>query len=265
MLAGALGSGGCGGGPGPAGADASPGQGQEDGGGTGTADGGHGADGGGDGSGGDGGGGDGGGGDGGGGDGGGGDGGGGDGGGGDGGGGDDGGGAIGGGPCLSGAEGATAYRVRWAGSGGTAYVVYEVNGLPDTSRDHTGSYGYQIGFSPSYVDTFLGEGGLLLNSSNFVDMELSTAGLAAIDRATLSIYGRSYHTTTSGSFNWQTFVDVGASPANLVSNVAPYQWYSADMTSALEPGDSGVLIRLKAGPSSGSLVVHRIELCLQAQ
>ncbi len=173
---------------------------------------------------------------------------------------------ISGGPCLSGAAGQTAYRVRWLGNGqgSTAYPGYEVNGLPDTSRDKAGSYGYQIGFSPSYVDTFLGDGGLQLNSSNFVDIELSTLGVSTIQSATLSIYGRSYNTTASGSFNWQTFTGTGSSPTNLVANSAPYQWYSADMSAALAAGDDGVLLRIKAGPSSSSLVVHRIELCIEA-
>ncbi len=173
-------------------------------------------------------------------------------------------GVIGGGPCLSGAPGATAFRIRWAGSGSTAYVQYEVNGLPDTSRSRAGAYGYQIGYTPAYVDTFLGDGGLRLDGSSFVDLELSTIGVSQIAAARLSIYGRSYHTTASGSFNWQTFVGSGAAPTNLVSNVAPYAWYTAIMTPALAPGDGNVLVRIKAGPSSGSLVVHRIELCLQA-
>jgi hypothetical protein len=175
-------------------------------------------------------------------------------------------GVINGGPCISGATGSTGYRVRWAGngSGSTAYPIYEVNGLPDTSRDKTGAYGYQIGFTPSFVDPYLGEGGLQLNSSSFIDIEISTAGVSQIHSATLSIYGRSYSTGSSGSFNWQTFEGVGAAPTNLVSNVAPYQWYGADMTTELSAGDSGVLVRIKAGPSSGSLVVNRIELCLDA-
>ena len=52
--------------------------------------------------------------------------------------------------------------------------------------------------------------------------------------------------------------------ASSVSNAAPYAWYSADMTSEIVPGDDGVLIRIEAGPASGSLVVSRVELCLQA-
>jgi hypothetical protein len=180
---------------------------------------------------------------------------------------DGGGGGVGiitGGPCLSGASGASAYRVRFANAGGQAQVIYEGNGLPDTSRDHTGVYGYQIGFTSSFVDTFLAEGGLQLNSSSFVDIEISTLGVSSIQSATLSIYGRSYNTTTSGSFHWQTFSGVGSAPTNLVANSAPYEWYSADMLTEIEPNDDSVLLRIKAGPSSGSLAVNRIELCLEA-
>ena len=175
------------------------------------------------------------------------------------------GGIISGGPCISGAPGAAAYRIRWTQAGSQAQVVYEVDGLPDRARDHAGAYGYQIGFTSSFVDPFLAQGGLQLDSSDFVDLEISTAGVSSIASATLSIYGRSFDTTTSGSFNWQTFTGVGQAPTNLVSNVAPYRWYSADMTTELAPGDANVLVRIKAGPSSGVLVVNRIELCMQAQ
>lgn len=174
------------------------------------------------------------------------------------------GGVITGGPCLSGTAGGAAYRIHWANAGGQAQVVYEVDGLPDHSRDHAAAYGYQIGFTPSYVDPFLAEGGLQLDSSDFIDLEISTAGVSQIASATLSIYGRSFDTTTSGSFNWQTFAGTGASPTDSVSNIAPYAWYSADMTTELAPNDATTLIRIKAGPSSGVLVVHRLELCIQA-
>lgn len=173
-------------------------------------------------------------------------------------------GPITGGPCSQGGAGETAYRIRWSNGGGSAYVVYEVHAMPDESRFRAGAYGYTIPFTPQYVDTALAQGGLLLNSSDFVDIELSTVGIASITSARLAIYGRSYNTTTSGSFNWQTFEGVGAAPTNLVSNSAPYAWYSADMTSEISPGDNGVLIRIKAGPSSGSLAVNRIEICMQA-
>jgi hypothetical protein len=174
-------------------------------------------------------------------------------------------GIISGGPCISGAAGATAYRVRWANGGGTAYPVYEVNGLPDHSQDHTGAYGYQFGFQAAFVDPYLGDGGLQLDGSDFVDIEISTAGISSISEATLSIYGRSYNTTASGSFNWQTLEGYGEAPINFVSNVAPYQWYSADMTTEISPGSSNFLLRIKSGPNSDSLVVNRIELCLVAQ
>jgi hypothetical protein len=173
-------------------------------------------------------------------------------------------GVISGGPCASGAAGQTAYRIRWENAGGEAQVVYLVDGLPDHTRDHAAAYGYQIGFTPSFVDPFLGDGGLGLDDSDFVDLEITTAGVSTITSATLSIYGRSYDTTTSGSFNWQTFVGTGASPTDSVSNVAPYQWYSADMTTEIAPEDSNTLIRIKAGLSSDSLVVNQIELCLVA-
>ena len=173
-------------------------------------------------------------------------------------------GVITGGPCISGAAGATAYRVRFVDAGGTAQVAYEVDGLPDRSRNRTGTYGYQIGFTSSFVDPYLGDGGVQLDSSDFIDIELSTVGLASIQTATLSVFGRSFNTTTNGSFNWQTFVGTGATPTDFVSNIAPYRWYSADFTTEISPGDNGVLIRIKAGPSSGALVVNRIEICMQA-
>lgn len=174
-------------------------------------------------------------------------------------------GVITGGPCLSGAVGATGYRIRWAGTGAgsMAYPVYEVNGFPDKSRDHAGAYGYQIGFTPTWDDPFLGEGGLVLDDSDFIDLELTTFNVPTIAKATLAIYGRSFNTTASGSFNWQTFVGTGLTPTNFVANSAPYKWYGADMTAALEANDSKVLLRIKAGPSSDSLIVNRVELCIQ--
>jgi hypothetical protein len=168
-----------------------------------------------------------------------------------------------GGPCISGATGATAFRVRWVNGGGRATVQYEVHGLPDKSRWKASVYGYQIGFEPVFADPYLGEGGVQLDGSSFIDLELSTIGVSSISKATLSIYGRSYNTTTSGSFNWQTQVDVGQTPTNSVSNAAPYKWYAGDVISAVPSSHGTLLMRVKAGPSSGSLVVHRLELCIQ--
>jgi hypothetical protein len=36
------------------------------------------------------------------------------------------------------------------------------------------------------------------------------------------------------------------------------------MTTEISPGDPNVLVRIKAGPASGVLVVNRIEICMQA-
>ncbi len=173
-------------------------------------------------------------------------------------------GIISGGACLSGSAGATAYRVRWADAGGVAQVVYEVDGLPDHSRNHAAAYGMQIGFTPQFVDPFLGVGGLQLDSSDFVDLELTTVGIASISNATISIFGRSFNTTTNGGFNWQTFDGTGGTAPDFVSNIAPYRWYSADFTTEIRPGENNVLLRIKADGLSGVLVVNRIEICMRA-
>lgn len=173
-------------------------------------------------------------------------------------------GPITGGPCVSGASGATAFLVHWTDSGGRATVSYDVHGLPDKSRWKVGVYGYNIGFTPKFVDPFLGSGGLQLDSSSFIDVELSTVGVSRITSASLSIWGRSYSTGSSGSFNWMTVTGSGATPLNHVSNVAPYRWYSGDVTAAIAPSDRGMLLRIKAGGSSNSLVVNRLELCINA-
>jgi hypothetical protein len=172
-------------------------------------------------------------------------------------------GPITGGPCISGAQGATAFRVRWVPAGTKAQVQYEVHGLPDKTRWKASVYGYQIGFEPQWVDPYLGDGGVELNSSSFIDLELSTAGVSSITKATLSLYGRSYNTTSSGSFNWQTQVDVGSTATNSVSNAPPYKWYAGDVISAVPSSHGTLLMRVKAGPSSGAMVVNRLELCIQ--
>lgn len=172
-------------------------------------------------------------------------------------------GPITGGPCVSGASGATAIRIRFYNGGGKPTVSYDVWGLPDKARQKVGVYGYSIPYTvPAWADPYLGEGGLQLDSSNFIDIELSTVGLSSISSARLSIYGRSYNTTASGSFTWQTFKGTGASES--ISNVAPYRWYGGNATASFVPSDSGVLLRIKAGPPSGSLVVNKIELCMEA-
>lgn len=170
------------------------------------------------------------------------------------------------GGCISGATGTHALRFRWAGSGSgsRAYVVYETNTLPDTSRWRVGAYSRSIGYTPVFRDPFLGEGGLELSGTVFIDVELSTAMLSRVRNATLAIYGRSYSTGSSGSFEWTSFSGSGASPRGGVANSAPYQWYPANATTALPAGDGGTLLRIEAGPPSNALIVNRVEICFDA-
>lgn len=169
-----------------------------------------------------------------------------------------------GGGCISGATGTHAVRFEWTGSGSTAYVRYELNQLPDTSRWRVTSASTSIGYTPRYGDTFLGDGGLVLEGTAFIDVELSTSGLSSLRNVTLAIRGRSYNTTASGSFSWQTFEGMAATAPGSVYNSAPYQWYGADATPEFSAGDSGILLRIRAGPPSGSLIVNRVEICFDA-
>ncbi len=170
------------------------------------------------------------------------------------------------GGCISGASGTHVVRFRWAGttSGSRAYVRYEANTLPDTSRWRVSAASRSIGYTPVFRDPFLGEGGLDLSGTVFIDVELSTAMLSRVSNATIAIYGRSYNTTTSGSFAWRTFSGTGASPRGGVSNVAPYRWYGANATAALPAGDGGTLLRITAGGPSNALIVNRVEICFDA-
>lgn len=169
--------------------------------------------------------------------------------------------------CLSGASGTHVVRFRWEGStsGGTASVRHEANTLPDSSRWRVTAASSSIGYRPVFRDPFLGEGGLELSGTVFIDVELSTELLSSVSNATLAIYGRSYNTTTSGSFTWQTFSGTGASPRGGVANSAPYEWYRADATGALPAGDDGTLLRIRAGPPSSALIVNRVEICFDAR
>jgi hypothetical protein len=116
-------------------------------------------------------------------------------------------------------------------------------------------------YTPVFDDTFLGEGGLDLEGTAFIDVQLSTVGLSSLSSVTIAIYGRSFDTTASGSFHWQTFHGTGSAPTNLVANSAPYEWYLADATSEIVAGDSGALLRIYPGPSSDALIVDRVEIC----
>ena len=182
-------------------------------------------------------------------------------------GGSDGGGVFPGG-CISGATGNYAARFRWAGNGPSsrAYVQYDLNNFPDASRWKAGAYSRgAVGYQPVFTDTFLGVGGLEMGGTVFMDVELSTARLSTIRKVSLAILGRSFNTTAGGSFSWQSFDDTGATPSGFVSNVAPYRWYVADATAAFRPGNAGVLLRISPGGPSGTLIVSRVEICIDGQ
>jgi hypothetical protein len=168
------------------------------------------------------------------------------------------------GSCVSGAIGNYAARFRWAGNGpnSRAYVQTELNNFPDTARWMAAAYSRgAIGFNPVFADTFLGVGGLEMGSTTFMDVELSTARFSKVRRVTLALFGRSFSTTSSGSFAWQTFDGSSSTPSGAVSNVTPYRWYPADATDAFRANNPSVLLRISPGPST-SLVVHRAELCI---
>ena len=87
--------------------------------------------------------------------------------------------------------------MRWTDGGGRATVSYEVHGLPDKTRWKVGAYGYSIGYTPQFVDPFLGSGGLQLDGSSFIDVELSTVGVSRISKA-----GRSTGVDRVGTGPW---------------------------------------------------------------
>jgi hypothetical protein len=176
------------------------------------------------------------------------------------------GGPVTGGPCASGAAGATAIRVQFADAGdGTATAQLTVEGDPDQSNDSASAVGTQWGFTPFFVDQGLAQGGVQLDDTDTIEITASTAGISTITSATLSLFGRSYDPANSGSFSWRTSDGRDATPTDFVSNATPYQWYSADMTTEIGPGENDVRIRIKAGPTSDTLVVNQVEVCLVAQ
>ena len=173
-------------------------------------------------------------------------------------------GVVTGGPCVSGATGATAIRVRWVNAGGSAQVQYEKFGLPDTSPSRVSVAAMSFSYTPPFGDTGLGDGGLILEGSAFIDFEISTEGVGAVDVATLSMRGRSYSTGSSGSFSWQSHTGIGNTPTNFVAN-SWYEWYSYEIGGAIAPNDGAIRLRVKPGPSSGALVVNQMEICLIAR
>jgi hypothetical protein len=169
-------------------------------------------------------------------------------------------GALTGGPCRSGAVGRTAWRFGYS-SGSTSSTLLEY-GMPDRSNWEANPV-----FSTSFVDAGNG-GGLELAGSNWILIRYSVVGLTAITRATLSIYGRSYATASSGSFEgWTPIHGTSVGVQNSVSNAWPYRWYSIDFTGRVLPGDDPGLtgIRLYARGGSNSLVINQVELCIEGR
>ena len=74
--------------------------------------------------------------------------------------------------------------------------------------------------------------------------------------------------TASGSFEgWTPLHGSAITPQNSFSNAWPYSWSSVDFTAYVDPTDDPGLtgIRLYARGGSSSLVINRVELCLDAQ
>jgi len=167
-------------------------------------------------------------------------------------------GALTGGPCRSGATGRTAWRFGYS-SGSTSSTLLEY-GMPDRSNWEANPV-----YATSFVDAGNG-GGLELGSGNWILIRYSVVGVTSITRATLSIYGRSYATAASGSFEgWTPLHGTSIGAQNSVSNAWPYRWYSVDFTGRVLPGDAPGLtgIRLYARGGSNSLVINQVELCIE--
>ena len=169
----------------------------------------------------------------------------------------DGGPALLGPPCTHGA-GWIAWKFHYNGS---TSAVTDVYSLPDSSNwQAVPAYPN----STSWADAIHG-GGIDMASGNWILIRFSVSGLTQIKSATLSMYGRSYNTTTSGSFEaWSPIYGSIFAPQSSISNAWPYQWKSVDYTANVNVGDTPGLtgIRFKAGPSSNELIINTVELCI---
>lgn len=162
-------------------------------------------------------------------------------------------------PCTNG-PGWVAFRFHY--EPGTTSAFLDELGLPDSSN-----WEAVPAFSTQVTDTLHG-GGIEIASGNWILIRYSLAGLSVINGATFSVYGRSYDTTASGSFDaWSPLYGDAASPTSSVSNAWPYAWTSIDYSTQLAVGDDPGLtgIRLYAGPASDDLVIHTVELCIDGQ
>jgi hypothetical protein len=162
------------------------------------------------------------------------------------------------GPACTRGPGFVAWRFHYDGSTSKITDVYS---LPDSSN-----WEAVPAYSTSFQDALHG-GGIEIASGNWILIRFSLVGLTALRGATLSVYGRSYDTTASGSFDaWSPIHGDVVSPTDSVSNAWPYAWTSVDYSQNVALSDSPGLtgIRLYAGPSSSDLVIHTVELCLDA-
>lgn len=160
-------------------------------------------------------------------------------------------------PCVNG-PGFAAFRFHYDSSGSQSPVL-DAFGLPDSSNWEAVPV-----YSTSIVDPGNG-GGLEIGQGNWILIRYSLAGLHQIHGARFSVFGRSYDTTASGSFDaWSPIYGDAPSPPDSVSNAWPYAWTTIDYSGHLAVGDDPGLtgIRLYSGPSSNTLVIHAVELCI---
>ena len=154
------------------------------------------------------------------------------------------------GPARRALPAATAIRVHWVNSGGTATVSYDAFGMPDHAREKVGSYGTGLHrqLHARVRRHRLAAGGLLLDGGDFIDIELSGGSIARSPRDAGAVRTQLRH-HHAGSFSWLSFSDSGETDTDFVSNAPPYHWYKADIANTVEAGDAGVLVRVSSGRS----------------
>jgi hypothetical protein len=159
-------------------------------------------------------------------------------------------------PCTHG-PGWIAWKFHYNNS---TSAITDVYSLPDSSNwQAVPAYPN----SASWQDALHG-GGINIASGNWILIRYSVVGLTQIKKATLSMYGRSYSTGSSGSFNaWSPIYGDNPSPTNSVSNAWPYAWTTIDFT-GVQVGDTPGLtgIRFYSGPNSSNLIINTVELCI---
>lgn len=173
-------------------------------------------------------------------------------------------GSVTGGPCTSGAKGATALRVRYEpGDAGNAVPVVEAFGLADDAGFFDVSTFVGVGgHEPTFAEATLGTGGIALDQTNGVDVKMSLQNLPPIHAVTLALLARSNTPNVSSSFQWSGGHGSGKSPPGSVGATATNVWVQADATRELGAVDFHDVLRITAGPPSNTLIVQRIELCI---